>query len=140
MYCRHCGKHISEGAEVCSGCAAVVGSGESFCPSCGNPVSGSQKICYFCYSSLEKEEKSPEAKQPVTESEKWIANDGPCRSFWWAGFWVAPAGFVLHGIFRNKSPMRARSALNGAILCLVLSGSLQFILNLLYVVVKIIAQ
>ena len=139
MYCRHCGRNIEDGADVCPACATAVGEGNSFCSVCGNPVINTQNMCYFCFSALEKEEKAPEVKPPVTESEKWIANDGPCRSFWWAGFWEFPVGFVLHGVFKNRSPKRARSALNGAIFGLVITGSLQIILNLLYAIVKLIA-
>lgn len=54
MYCRNCGKEISNEAVLCVHCGVPAGKGDSFCPNCGGEVHPDAVICVNCGVSLKK--------------------------------------------------------------------------------------
>ena len=110
MYCRRCGGPIDKNHKFCAHCGAEFGHGRSFCPDCGARLESYQSVCTRCgvelYTNIHRE---------LSDGERWFKNDGPSGMFLFAGLAEPVAGFVLHSIFKNRSPKRARSALKGAI-------------------------
>lgn len=52
MFCRNCGKEISEKAAVCVQCGIKKGEGNAYCPNCGNETSSAAAVCLKCGVSL----------------------------------------------------------------------------------------
>ncbi len=54
MFCKNCGKEISNQAAVCVNCGVAKGQGSSFCPNCGNPIAPNQVVCTNCGVALQQ--------------------------------------------------------------------------------------
>lgn len=52
MYCRNCGKEISEKAMVCVSCGVLLGKGSSYCQSCGQETHAMADYCVKCGARL----------------------------------------------------------------------------------------
>lgn len=48
MYCRNCGKEISEQAAMCVACGVPPKSGKKFCQHCGVETNSAAEICTKC--------------------------------------------------------------------------------------------
>jgi uncharacterized RDD family membrane protein YckC len=48
MYCKNCGKEISDLAEICVQCGAKPKSGDKYCQNCGAETGPSAEICVKC--------------------------------------------------------------------------------------------
>ena len=48
MYCRTCGKELSDQAVACTGCGVPPLTGNEFCPSCGADTNPQAAICVKC--------------------------------------------------------------------------------------------
>ena len=48
MFCRECGKQISNNASVCPGCGVSAGNGSNFCPACASELSPGSEFCVKC--------------------------------------------------------------------------------------------
>ncbi len=48
MYCRNCGKELTDLAEICVQCGAKPKSGDKFCQNCGAETGPSAEICTKC--------------------------------------------------------------------------------------------
>jgi hypothetical protein len=54
MFCRNCGKELSEAPESCPNCGAKPMAGTSFCPECGGPTTPLTETCPKCGARLVK--------------------------------------------------------------------------------------
>ena len=54
MFCRNCGKELTEAPEFCLNCGAKPMSGRSFCPVCGAPTTPLAETCTKCGARLAK--------------------------------------------------------------------------------------
>lgn len=52
MFCRNCGKEMSDKAAVCVQCGVKKGTGSSYCPNCGNETAKGAAVCLKCGVSL----------------------------------------------------------------------------------------
>ncbi len=52
MFCRNCGKELSDKAIACIGCGMNPKGGNAHCPSCGAETKEKQIICTACGGSL----------------------------------------------------------------------------------------
>lgn len=48
MYCRNCGKEVSETAEICLSCGSKPRIGNKFCQNCGSATDPKAEICVKC--------------------------------------------------------------------------------------------
>lgn len=48
MYCKNCGKEVSDLAEICVQCGAKPKAGDKFCQNCGAETGPSAEICVKC--------------------------------------------------------------------------------------------
>ena len=62
MYCRNCGKEISNEAVICVHCGVPAGKGNAYCPSCGGEVHPEAVVCVNCGVPLKKQ--APKDIQP----------------------------------------------------------------------------
>ena len=65
MYCRNCGKEISEQAVVCVNCGVQKGAGNSFCYNCASETIPEQVVCTKCGVSLVAAAAVPGAKSKI---------------------------------------------------------------------------
>jgi hypothetical protein len=54
MFCRNCGKELTETSEACPNCGAKPMVGTSFCPRCGAPTTPQTETCANCGARLGK--------------------------------------------------------------------------------------
>jgi TM2 domain-containing membrane protein YozV len=52
MYCRNCGKEVSEQAVICIGCGAPPANGRKFCQNCGIETDPVAEFCVKCGAAL----------------------------------------------------------------------------------------
>lgn len=52
MFCRNCGKEMSEKAAVCVQCGMKKGIGNAYCPNCGSETASGAAICLKCGMAL----------------------------------------------------------------------------------------
>lgn len=52
MYCKACGKELTENTEICMGCGVPVGKGSEYCPVCGQPTEKGAIVCVSCGATL----------------------------------------------------------------------------------------
>lgn len=62
MYCRNCGKEISDAAEFCIHCGARPLKGRKYCQNCGSEVNPKAEICVKCGVRLLTEKKKEKEK------------------------------------------------------------------------------
>lgn len=48
MYCKNCGKEMSEVADFCTACGVAKGNGNSFCSNCGATTYPDAVVCTSC--------------------------------------------------------------------------------------------
>lgn len=48
MFCKQCGRELTEGQAVCTACGFAVGKGNHFCGQCGQAVQEGQSFCTAC--------------------------------------------------------------------------------------------
>lgn len=96
MYCRSCGKELSENAVACPGCGMDPRREESFCPSCGGATRAGQIMCTACGSAL---------SQPIaSEKPKTEWSTGAYIGLLLLSFLLPPFGWIYGGIKANKAP------------------------------------
>jgi TM2 domain-containing membrane protein YozV len=57
MYCRNCGKEVTQAQEICLGCGARPSVGTSFCNGCGAETNAAAEVCVKCGIKLAKGKK-----------------------------------------------------------------------------------
>jgi uncharacterized RDD family membrane protein YckC/ribosomal protein L40E len=78
MFCRNCGKEVSEQAEICINCGVKPLNGARFCQNCGAEVNPNAEICIKCGVKLHKA--------------VGLAN------IQYAGFWLRLVAFIIDGL------------------------------------------
>jgi hypothetical protein len=125
MYCRSCGKELSDNAVACPGCGMDPGREEAFCPACGGATRLGQIMCIACGSSLGT-----------------LTTSGATKSEWSTGayigllilsFFLPPFGWIYGGIQASKAPEGSKrksqawhyvsAGIAGFILNLIIMGS-----------------
>lgn len=66
MYCRNCGKEMSENAAVCLSCGVNKNVGNKFCPNCGCETNENQAICVKCGVNLDEKNGNSSTSGNVT--------------------------------------------------------------------------
>lgn len=103
-YCYHCGQPIQDGAAVCVHCGYAVPTTQPYYP---------------------QGQSCPPAVNP---------NDAP--NFWLAllCFFIPLAGLILYVVFRESSPLKARSAGKGALIGVIGQVMLGILFTIFYFV------
>ena len=55
MFCKNCGKELTEDSVACGDCGFKKGDGEGYCSHCGQPVAKGQYMCVKCGFLLSEE-------------------------------------------------------------------------------------
>jgi hypothetical protein len=90
MFCRHCGKELSEKAVACIGCGMNPRDGMEHCPACGGKTRDKQLICTTCGASLDG-----------GNSDGWSA--GAYAGLLVLSFVIPIFGWIYGGIQANKA-------------------------------------
>lgn len=56
MFCKNCGKEISDVADFCTACGVAKGKGENFCSNCGASITSGAAVCLNCGCAVSKPE------------------------------------------------------------------------------------
>lgn len=124
MFCRNCGKEISDKAIVCVNCGVRPFASQRFCQECGSTTRQNQEICVNCGVRLRRSQKQPRANvrlntdfsnlSPYYQKEfrKIYESGEKYKGKWnWAAFtfaaiwaltkgvWVAPLIALLGSVF-----------------------------------------
>ena len=112
MYCKHCGKLISDQATMCPYCGKdvqpIVEDKMVFCRFCGEKISEKATVCPHCGKRLLNE-------SPVYNG----VLDAP--SFGWGalGFFFPIIGLILYIVWKDQTPLRAKSCGKGALISVI---------------------
>ncbi len=72
MFCRNCGKEMTDMAAVCVSCGVPAGKGNAFCGKCGSETNPEAVFCVKCGASLEAPA-AVETKAPANAKSKLVA-------------------------------------------------------------------
>ena len=95
--------------------------GMKYCSNCGKEILDEAVICVHCGCR-------------VPESKKINANDAPSFGIALLGFFVPIVGLILYLLWKDETPMRAKSAGKGALVSVIVSVAL-IVLYFVFVVV-----
>ena len=93
--------------KYCYRCGALIEDNANFCQNCGTAQKQPQ------YNQYNQYQQNPQPVKPATEDKK---------SFLIAllGFFIPLVGIILYFIWRDETPLKAKSALKGAIISIVI--------------------
>ena len=98
-YCSNCGNELNEGAEFCSKCGSAVAAGSS-----------------------------ASIQQSNSENHRVNNGDAPSGGFAFLGFLFPLVGLILYLVWRESFPLKANSCGKGALVSLIFSAILWFLL------------
>jgi len=78
MFCRNCGKEVSDKAEICINCGVKPLNGNKYCQNCGSEVNSNAELCLKCGVRL---------SGVITSS-----------NIRYAGFWLRFVSFIIDGL------------------------------------------
>jgi hypothetical protein len=93
-----------------------------YCHHCGKEVSDKAVVCINCGRSLNN--------KPVSEKP-----DAPDIGYAILGFFVPIAGLILYLIWKDETPLRAKSAGKGALISVIVSAALIILYIILIVLI-----
>ena len=79
MFCKNCGKELSQGETVCTQCNTPIGEGGNFCPNCAIAIAPDTKQCNRCGAVTEAPSynttvvNGPQLTPPAQESKSRLA-------------------------------------------------------------------
>lgn len=104
--------------KYCYQCGAPIEDGANFCQNCGTAQKQPQ---YNQYNQYNQYPQNPQPAKPAAEDKK---------SFLIAllGFFIPLVGIILYFVWRDETPLKAKSALKGAIISIILAVLLTVLL------------
>jgi len=108
VFCAKCGAPLPQGGSFCPGCGAQAA---AFCAKCGAPLPQGDSFCSGC--GAQAAEPSPAVYSPGAAP--GAVADRPSGGMAALGFFIPLAGFIVYGTQHLVVPLRAKSALKGAI-------------------------
>ncbi len=131
MFCRNCGKEISDDAVFCSGCGQkVIDNSTPTCPSCGTPVNQGATFCSKCGKKI--------GNAYVTNNVPYYQNnpqDAPSGGFAVLGFFFPVIGLILYLVWKDSTPLKAKSAGKGALAGAITAAALTILIYLVYFII-----
>ena len=109
LYCRECGTHISDKAEICKSCGVRPLNSTNYCNSCGTSTKAEQELCVKCGSRLKTSKGSSTSYQ-----------DNPSGLINFAVCCFPILGFILYFVWKNEKPKSASSVCKWAIIGFIL--------------------
>lgn len=117
MYCRECGKHVSEKAEICTGCGVRPLNSTNYCQSCGTETKAEQELCTKCGTRLK-----------TSKAGTAVAEDKPSGLVNLAACCFPLVGLILYFVWKNEKPQSAKSVCKWAVIGFV-SGIILYIIS-----------
>lgn len=93
----------------------------AYCPHCGKEVNDAAVICVNCGCSV----KQDQYKAPAIY-------DAPNSGYGFLGFFFPLVGLILYLVWKNETPLRAKSAGKGALIGVIVQVILYIIIFILY--------
>ena len=114
MFCRNCGRELTEGSETCTGCGTRPPGGNSFCQACGAVTTTNAKACDKCGVELAKlavEDFSPKSRTITSLLAFFLGIFGAHRFYLGKnGTAVGMLALAILGLAPAKQPCRRRPA------------------------------
>ena len=66
MFCRNCGKEVSQNAVACMNCGCAPTIGDKFCPNCGQAINKGQVVCIKCGTALNQAQQTTQGTKSRT--------------------------------------------------------------------------
>lgn len=128
MFCRNCGKELNDDASFCSGCGQrVVAQTVLTCPTCGNPVNQGALFCNKCGQKLSNAYVGNNVPYYQTNPQ-----DAPSGGFAALGFFFPVIGLILYLVWKDSTPLKAKSAGKGALAGAITGVALTVLIYLFY--------
>ena len=143
MFCKNCGQHLEDNAKVCSACGHETGVQEKvsedvgFCKVCGKQINLNKTYCPYC--GAEKGAEPQPAPQP-TQTTTYTTGaqpvvDAPNIGYAVLGFFFPIVGLILWLLWKEQTPLRAKSCGKGALISVIVSVAFYVLYFALYLVI-----
>lgn len=135
MFCRNCGQQLDDTATVCTNCGhetGVVAAAKTeevfYCKNCGKQINPEKAFCPYC--GAEKGAAAPQqAAQPAPAAPVNVnlvnntpaVPDAPNMGFAVLGFFFPLIGLILWLIWKDQTPLKAKSCGKGALVGVIVS-------------------
>ena len=157
MFCKMCGQQLEDTAIVCPKCghetgvvAATKVEETVFCKKCGRNIGSDKAFCPYCGTPKGEADASQAAPQqaaphsaPVTVNvtNNVPANgDAPSTGFAILGFFFPLVGLILWLIWKDQTPLKAKSCGKGALIGVIVSVVSYILIYVLYFVLILAAS
>lgn len=134
MFCRNCGQQLDDTATVCTNCGHETGVAAAkaeevfYCKNCGKQINPEKAFCPYC--GAEKGAAAPQqAAQPAPAAPVNVnvvnnapaVPDAPNMGFAVLGFFFPVIGLILWAIWKDQTPLKAKSCGKGALVGVIVS-------------------
>lgn len=138
MFCRNCGQQLDDTATVCTNCGhqtGVVAAAKEervfLCKNCGRQINPEKAFCPYCGAAKGQKVDNPQAQTqaaantpPVTvnvTNQTTAQPDAPNLGFAFLGFFFPLIGLILWLVWKEQTPLKARSCGKGALIGVIVS-------------------
>ncbi len=147
MFCKNCGQQLEENATVCSACGHETGvqqkSAEEvgYCKVCGKQINPNKTFCPYC--GAEKGAEPQPAPQPApaatyATNPQPAVQDAPSMGYAVLGFFFPIIGFILWLIWKDQTPLKAKSCGKGALISVIINVVGTILIYVLYFLLVLI--
>lgn len=122
------------------GQAPVVYSAQKvFCPDCGKEMSASEEFCSACgkQRTMPAQGTQPVFQQPVYPQMGYV-QDAPSGGMTALGFFFPIVGLILYLVWKDQTPLNAKSAGKGALIGVIVWTVLSVVLAILAYVIPLL--
>ena len=98
----------------------------AYCPHCGKEVYDDAVVCVHCGRSIKQN----------YYNEPPVVNDAPNLGYAFLGFFFPIVGLILYIIWKNETPLRAKSAGKGALISVCISAGIYIIYFALFLLLR----
>ena len=156
MFCKMCGQQLEDTAAVCSNCghetgvAATKVDQNAYCKKCGRNIGADKAFCPYCGAKMGAEaaseptyqQSAPQQAAPVTVNvnNNVASDDAPNMGFAILGFFFPLIGLILWLIWKDQTPLKAKSCGKGALIGFIVSIVVSVVPYIFYFVVLLAAE
>lgn len=158
MFCKMCGQQLEDNAAVCSKCGHETGVAATkveqtvYCKKCGRNIGADKAFCPYCGTQrgVEVASSEPAVQQaapqqqsaPVTVNvtNNVASDDAPNMGFAILGFFFPLIGLILWLIWKDQTPLKAKSCGKGALIGFIVSIVAGVVPYIFYFVVLLAAE
>ncbi|MGN1170000.1 MAG: zinc ribbon domain-containing protein [Acutalibacteraceae bacterium] len=108
-----------------------------YCPYCGKEVMEGAAVCLGCGRSLNNFNNNTNNYNPNPYQQNSSVPDAPSFGFAVLGFLIPVVGLILYLVWKDTTPLKAKSAGKGALISVIVSVVFSIIMGILFAVASV---